>query len=191
MFEVLEECPCDKLDIRESYWISFYTERQQCYNIQPGGRVILVQYVTPEGHKRAGEKNRERMLGTSLSKETRDKMSESRKGKRVHRNNDRLTDKQAATAKSMFIEGKTSKEIMDALNIPYKPINAILSNNAYSTVHVDGWDAFWDRNRNEVERHKALVAQIKPLWLDGNDIATIAETLDLPPHTVKYYVKKI
>ena len=53
------------------------------------------------------------MLGSKLSDETRLKMSETRKGKRVYRANDTLTDGQAILVKQMFIEGKTSKEIQN------------------------------------------------------------------------------
>lgn len=150
----------------------------------------MVQYVTPEGHKRAGEKNRDRMLGTTLSQATKAKMSESRKGKRIYRNRDRLTDQQAIAIKTMFVQGRTSREIMDQLSLPYKPINAILSNNAYSTVHVSGWDEFLYRHQQEVRQRKALNAQIGALWADGFDVASIAARLNLPQYIVQYHTKK-
>ena len=36
-FEILEECPKDKLSEREKYWIDFYETNTYGYNIKSGG----------------------------------------------------------------------------------------------------------------------------------------------------------
>lgn len=39
-FEIIEECPIEKLDEREIYWISYYDSYHNGYNSTPGGRVV-------------------------------------------------------------------------------------------------------------------------------------------------------
>lgn len=68
------------------------------------------------------------MIGKKLSKETRQKMSQSRKGKHPNRKNDYLTLWQAKLVKESLVQGKTTRQICDEINVPYKGVNSILSN---------------------------------------------------------------
>lgn len=47
-FEIIEECPIEKLDEREIYWISYYDSYHNGYNRTPGGKA-----VRGEDHPRA------------------------------------------------------------------------------------------------------------------------------------------
>lgn len=144
IFEIIEVLPIDEIDGREKYWIKYYREQLEgCYSIQDGGQPEnLGVYVSAESRKLTGALNRQRLLGSKLPEEVKQKMSNTRKEKRIYRHNDVLTDEQAIWIKNLFVEGKTSREIREITKIPYKPINAILSNNSYSTLFVEGWDEF-------------------------------------------------
>ena len=140
-FSVLE-VSVDNLDELEKKWIAYQRSNGKCYNIQDGGKVTLVNYVTKEGHKITGAKNREHMLGKRLSEDTKRKMSESRKGKTIKKKTDKLTPDDAHRIKTMLVEGYSTGEICDVLDIPYRLVNNILSNDAWKNVYVDGWDDF-------------------------------------------------
>ena len=142
-FEVIEVLSREKIDNREKYWIKKYKDIGMCYSIQDGGQPkYLNQYISSEIRKRTGEKNRQRMLGSKLSEETKKKMSASRKGKRICRKTDVLNEELARKIKERLVKGITPKEIMEELEVPYKNINNILSSNSWSCVIVEGWDDF-------------------------------------------------
>ena len=142
-FSIVEVLKIQEIDEKERYWISFYKEQNKCYSIQDGGQPTrLNDFVTKEGRKLVGEKNRQRLLGTKLSEETKIKMSNSRKGKFVKKKTQKITLEQAKEVKERLIQGYTPKEIMEDLGIEYKPINGIISANTWSHVFVEGWDDF-------------------------------------------------
>ena len=142
LFRVLEVCT-DDFDSREQYYIAKARETGLCFNIQDGGHENnLVRFCPDEARKRVGELNRQRMTGTKLSDETKAKMSSVRTGRIVRRKTDVITPEVAFEIKSMFIAGYSSRDIMAALNIPYKPVNMILSADTWSSIKVDGWDEF-------------------------------------------------
>lgn len=202
-FEVIEEVEdISALDDREIYWIRYYRENSDCYNIQDGGQPkCLHQYISQESRKHVGELNRQRMIGTKLSEETKHKMSESRKGKRVYRHNDLVTDSQIKQIKQMLICGYSTYEIRNALNVPYKAINGILSSNNYASVKVDGWDEF----RKNRKKHKGKpigkthalrhnqktdeeIVKIKQLYNKYQNISKVARELKIGRETVKKYI---
>lgn len=166
IFEVVETIPEDFLDEREKYWIKFYRQFNLCYSIQDGGQPKrLCDYVTPEQRKLVGEKNRQRMIGSKLPEEVKRKMSETRKGKHVQTKNTVLTPEKAKAVKEMLIEGKTPKEIMQILDIPYKPINAILSANTWAFVEVEGWEEF-QKNRPRGKGRPAVGRKFNDISLE-------------------------
>lgn len=111
-FEIIEILSKEEIDEREKYWIAYHRETTGCYSIQDGGQPEnLGNYVSAESRKRTGELNRQRLLGSKLSDSTKKKMSDSRKGKRIYRTNDKLTDEQAILIKTLFVEGKKSRDI--------------------------------------------------------------------------------
>ena len=193
IFEVIEILPVEQIDDREKYWIDWQRKQKEgCYSIQDGGQPEnLNDYISPEIRKRQGELNRNRMLGSKLSDETRLKMSETRKGKRVYRTNDTLTDGQAILVKQMFIEGKTSKEIQNELKLPYKTLNNILSNNAYSTVYVEGWEKFLNKHNQEKHDRKIRGKMIEQELLQGASVKELSEKYGLNRKTIEYYQKKL
>lgn len=191
-FSVIEITDIESINNREKYWIEYYKTIGHCYNIQDGGQPErLCDYISTEARKRVGQKNRERLIGSKFSEETKKKMSESRKGKRVYRKNDSLTDAQARSIKQMLIEGISTAEIQKRLGIPYKSINMIISNDAYSTVLVDGWKDYKAKHLQEkIERNKRA-EQICELLKQGINYKEVAKQLNLVPQTVRYYDKKI
>ena len=162
LFEVIEILDKKDLDEREKYWISYYREKDECYCLQDGGiSCDFNKFISPESRKKVGEKNRQRMLGTHLSEETKIKMSNSRKGKHYPKKTNVLDEEKARIVKERLIQGYTPKEIMMELNIPYKPINGIISNNTWAHVQVEGWKDF-QRNRPKGKGISSVGRKSKP-----------------------------
>lgn len=161
-FSVVEILPKEKIDEREVYWIKFYRVLGKCYSIQDGGQPKrLVDFVSKESRRLVGEKNRQRLLGSHLSEETKEKMSLSRKGKFVQKKTLKITPEQARAIKEKLISGFTPKEIMEELNIDYKPINGIISSNTWAHVKVAGWDEF-QKNRKRGKGMASVNRKSKP-----------------------------
>ncbi len=136
----------------EIQYISQYRDNNLSYNILDGGDGFNGCVISEETRKIIGEKNRQRLLGTKLSEETKQKMSKTRKGKYTFRPSDTLNEELAYKIKTMLVSGITATEISKKLEIDYKLINNIVSNNTWSLVKVDGWDEF----RNNRPTYKRL-----------------------------------
>lgn len=193
VFEIVEVLPLEEIDDREKYWIDWQRKQKEgCYSIQDGGQPEnLNDYISPEIRKRQGELNRKRMLGSKLSDETKAKMSKTRKGKRVYRSNDTLTDEQAILVKQLFIKGKTSKEIQEETKLPYRTLNNILSNNAYSTVYVEGWNEFLAKHNQEKQDRKNRGKMIEQDLLEGASVKELSKKYGLNRKSIEYYQKKL
>lgn len=201
-FEIVEGLEdSSMLNDREIYWIKYYRENGNCYNMQDGGQPkCLHQYISLESRKHVGELNRQRILGTKLSDETKHKMSESHKGKRVYRRNDLLRDNQVKQIKQMLIDGYSTYEIRTQLNIPYKAINGILSSNTYSSVKVDGWDEFRQNRKNGKGQFignnhapkanqltKDMIDKIKKTYAEVRSVSETARRLNVSRSSVYKY----
>lgn len=163
-FSVIEVIREFELNEREIYWIDYYRKMGLCYSIQDGGQDILNlnRNITPEQRKIIGEKNRQRLLGTHLSEETKRKMSKTRTGMFVKTKTQILNPELARKVKEMLIAGRTPKEIMNDLNIPYKPINGIISTDTWKHVKVDGWEDF-QANRPKGKGNPSVRRKSKPI----------------------------
>ena len=134
-FSILEVCENkDDLDNLEIKYINKYDTIKNGYNIQTGGNVILCNYISPESRKRVGELNRKRMLGTKLSKKTREKMSLSRCGEK--NGFAKLTRQQVIEIRQMIKEGYRPKEIYQKYNITYGNFKMIRANKTWKDVQI-------------------------------------------------------
>lgn len=150
VIEIVEDI--NLMNALEIQYISKYRDNNLSYNVLDGGSG-LSGYIIPERiRKIIGEKNRQRMRGTKLSEKTKQKMSESKKGKHTVSVSDVLNEELACQIKKLLISGCTASEVSKKMNIDYKLINNIISNNTWSTVKVDGWDEF----RNNRATYKRL-----------------------------------
>lgn len=161
-FAVIEVLELEAIDDREKYWIGFYKNLNKCYSMQEGGQPTrLVDFVTDEGRKLVGEKNRQRLLGSKASEETKMKMSKSRKGKFIEKKSNKITPEQAKQIKERLILGYAPKEIMEELDVEYKPINGIISSNTWNHVFVEGWEDF-QKNRKKGKGISSVGRKCKP-----------------------------
>ena len=78
-FVILERCPVELLDDRESFWVDYYqsTNPEYGYNINGGGRKNYS--ITDATRKKYSDSH----IGNKPSKSTRNKMSNARKGKKI------------------------------------------------------------------------------------------------------------
>lgn len=158
----------DLLNDLEIEYIDLYKEKQQCYNIIDGGGGRRGVPLTEEHKRKIGETNRQRMLGKKASEETKLKMSLSRKGRILKHNGIVLNEELAYIIKTKLINGKTPSGIAKELNIAYKHVNNILSNNSWSTVHVDGWDEFIANRKTYTRLTKKDHEEIYRLHIEEN-----------------------
>ena len=140
------------LDELEIKYIDYYKKNNLSYNMLLGGGGRRGFRMSENTKKLIAEKNRQHMLGTKHSEETKKKMSEARTGKRVNKNTDILNEDIVKNIKLLLIGGKSASEISKELEIDYKLINNLISNNTWKTVVVDGWDEY----RNSRKTYKRL-----------------------------------
>ena len=118
-------------------------------------------------------------------------MSQSRKGKHPNRKNDYLTLLQAKLVKESLVQGKTTRQICGELNVPYKGVNSILSNNNYSSVAVEGWEE-WYKNHYENRKKRLTKEQIFSLvekFKTGATVEELSEEFNLTKNSVKKHIK--
>ena len=121
------------------------------------------------------------------SQETKEKMSKIRKGKYVYRSSDILNEEVAFHIKQMLVNGYTASEISKELDVDYKLINNIISNNTWSTVYVEGWDEFRNNRKTYSRITKEDHLEIYKLHID--DGLSKYELADMYGKTVKMIEK--
>ena len=192
LFDIVEIVDDDDsaIDNLEIKYITQARENGKCYNIQDGGQpTLLHKYRNKESYRRVGEINRERMLGTKLSLETREKMSKSRSGRWIHRRNDTLTEDQIKEAKRMLISGLKPSVIADKINVDKTSISRLLASNTYKTIYVDGWDEFQaNRKKKNHIISDSDKQKIKEMYSSGCSINDICKYFGYTYSTVKKYI---
>lgn len=148
VLEVVEDLSLlDELEIK---YIDYYKQSNLSYNMLLGGGGRRGFKMSENTKKLIAEKNRQHMLGTKHSKETKKKMSETRTGKHINRSTDILNESIVRNIKLLLISGKSASEVSKELEVDYKLINNLISNNTWKTVVVDGWDEY--RNNRKTYR---------------------------------------
>lgn len=131
-----------KLNDLEIAYIANYKSIDKSYNMALGGVGKRGVPMSEKSKQIVGQKNREHMLGSKLSQETRDKMSRTRTGMTVNKKTDRLNKNSVKIIKQMLINGLSATEVSKKLDIDYSLINNMISNNTWKNVIVNGWDEF-------------------------------------------------
>ena len=137
----------DEIYDKEKYYIQQYKQNgYTLYNMTDGGEGFF--NLSKECRKIVGEKNRQRMLGTKLSDETKRRMSESRKGRT-------LSDKQ----KQALIEYNKNKVVSDETKAKLAK-------------------CFEGENSNFAKFTNEDIVNIKQMLIDNVDINIIATTFN-------------
>lgn len=145
VFIVVDDIDSDsvnELNCLEEKYVGCCKRMGYSYNILDGGGGRPGAHLTDEHKRKIGEKNKINMTGRKASEETKKKMSEARKGRTVTRYNDTVTIEQAKQIKHMLIDGVKPSNVAKIVGVKYKSVNAIMSNNAWKNVAVDGWDEY-------------------------------------------------
>lgn len=192
VFKVIEVLPKELLNEREKYWIEYHRNTTGCYCIQDGGQPEnLNDYISPDIRKRTGELNRQRMLGGTLSEETKQKMCDTRRGAFIHHKNG-LTEEQARAIKEMLVAGYSTKEIVETTAVDYKKINGILSNNSYRMVEVAGWDEFYfnrPRGKRKSKYSEEQIQQFIDSYHELKNYRKVADKYKVSLSTIQYYIR--
>ena len=105
----------------------------------------------------------------------------------MYRQTDILDAELAFNIKQMLINGYTASDISKELSVDYKLINNIISNNTWSTVHVDGWDEFRNNRKTYSRLTKEDHFKIYKLHIENG--MTKYELADMYGKTVKMIEK--
>lgn len=154
----------DNLDELEEKYIKIYRDMNHCYNILDGGSGLRGLTFSDEHKRKIGEKNRINMTGRKHTDETKRKMSEARKGKHANRSDYRVTIDEVKRIKTLLVSGVKPSDVARNLNVDYKAVNAILSNNCWKDVQVDGWDDFRNNRKTWTRLSKEDHVEIYRLY---------------------------
>lgn len=180
------------LDELEIKYISIMREMNHCYNILDGGNTSKRGLHLTEEHKRAiGEKNRINMLGRKHSEETKKKMSKAHKGKHQNRTDYRMNAEQVVAAKQLLISGMTASDVAKQIGVDYKAINALIANNTWSDIIVDGWDDFLANRKTYHRLTKKDHEEIYRKHIEeGLDKYQLASMYDRTPNMIYQILRK-
>jgi group I intron endonuclease len=182
------------LDELEIKYISEYKDKLLSYNMLGGGGGRRGYAMSDKTKQLIGEKNRAHMTGRKLSEETKRKISEANKAnimKNINRSTTKLNDDIAREIKQMLVDGISTNKISKQLNVEYRHINNILSNNTWKHVHVDGWDEYRaarpKKKRKSPKEHK----QIYDEYVTGKyTIQELGERYDLSSAMISKIINK-
>lgn len=188
---VNKDSPSDYIDELEIKYINIMRKTNHCYNIIEGGNTSRRGVSLSDEHKKAiGAKNKNNMLGKKHSEETKRKMSESRKGKIRNRKDYRITIEQVIKAKELLIQGLKPSLVAKQLNVPYSSINALISNNCWYMIEVDGWDDFLKKRKTYKRLTKQDHEVIYKQYINGESVEQLAEQYGKTKDAIKYIIKK-
>lgn len=175
----------DMLNDIEIKHIKYFRETGGCYNMQDGGQDYFGYERTDEIKRKIGEKNRIHMTGRKASDETKAKMSEAHKGNRYNETNYKINESIAKDIKLKLINGIKPSLIAKELNISYKIVNAILSNDAWYMVEVEGWYEYLKSRKKSKRFTIEQCIELYELYNTGNYThKQLSEMYDKHPQSI-------
>lgn len=151
VIECVETLSSDVINRLEEKYIACCKRMKYNYNIIDGGGGRPGVNLSIEHKQKIGEKNKIAMLGKKHSDETKQKMSNAHKGKHVNRSDYTVSPEQIYRIKTLLINGMKPSDVAKTVNVQYKSVNAIMSNNCWANIIVEGWDE-WRANRKTWKR---------------------------------------
>ena len=181
----------DNIDDLERFYISQYNF-DNLYNIQYGGQdhIMLGTHMSDETKAKIGEANRKNMLGKKHSEDTKHNMSLARNGV-TQWGRCLLSYEQAKEIKELLMNGLTPKQVSDNLNIKYKIVNGIYSNDTYKSVYVEGWNEFYTSHRKPKSFGSAEIELIQRLYKENNNISEIQRKTGFSRQAIRKYINQI
>lgn len=181
----------DDLDNLEIKYINIYRGLNHCYNMIDGGGGRSGLPLSEKHKRKIGEKNKINMTGRKHSEETKNKMSNSKKGKIVNVDKLTISFEQAADIKKKLVSGVKASKIAKDMNVPYKTVNNIMANNAYENVYVEGWDEFYNNRQTYHRLTKEDHAEIYRLHIEeGKTKQELAELYNRTDKMIAKIFKK-
>ena len=113
-------------------------------------------------------------------------MSTTRSGKpyTIYRSTTKLNDELAYEIKRLLISGIKPSDVAKTLNIEYRHINNMISNNTWKHIKVDGWEEYM----NNRKRYKRLTDQdamiIRDAYAKGASFKELGEIYGKTPQSI-------
>ena len=120
----------DDINALEKFYIRKYQEQDLCYNIHQGGENGWpgIQ-ITNKAKSEIGQKNKQHMTGVKMSEETKKKMSESQKNKKLN------TPETVKEIRRLYNEEhKSTGQIAELLNIKKGTVCSIVSYKTWKNI---------------------------------------------------------
>lgn len=175
----------------EIKYIAKYKSKNICYNILNGGGGRRGGKMPDHAKMLIGQKNKIHMTGRKASEETKRKMSETRTNKYVKRKTDVLDIETARKIKELLIKGQKPSYIAKILDIDYKLVNGILSNNTWRHVYVEGWDEWQSSRKRSYRLSEKEQRKIYDMYLEeGKSIKYLSDLYDKHVNTIHKIIQK-
>lgn len=176
VIEVITYDWSDKINLREEYWVNYYMSQNRAYNIFPGGSNWASVKI----------KNHFNSLGRKASTETREKLSDQQKSKRVNLLDDK-TKQLIINIKKDFMSGMNASEISRKYNVSRKNVSNILVKNTYPSITVDGWEEFQSNRKKQLT--DADAEDIRKLYIEGYKVKDLAKQYECTEQNIRDIVK--
>lgn len=190
VFEVIESVDdVNRLDELEIFYIE---KNHSSYNILQGGGGRRGTPMCEHAKEIIGAKNREHMTGRKHSEETKNKMSESRRGQWYtrHGKTNVIAETEAEQIKKLLIGGKSVSAIAKDMSLPRGAVANILSNDTWDNVVVDGWYEFLTQREKSKRLHKDEVQDILSQYQQGKSISQLAVQYSRPEKAIKSLIMR-
>lgn len=174
----------EDIDELERTFIKRHRDIGSVYNIQNGGQDATMkgQRMSEETKRLIGIKNKQNMIGRKASDETKRKMSETRLRLNRAFNGTEEDYNKIYNIKAMLIGGYSLREVSTILDVEYRFVNNIFSNNAYKNVIVEGWNELQAGRKPKYDNriYKKIrslpdkkILEIKELYSKGVNLNTL------------------
>lgn len=175
---IIEVNSVDDLDKFEIEEIAKARLTGHCCNIADGGGGAPGVPLSQERRKELGELNRRLNTGKKASDETRQRMSEARKGKKRPEGmgakmiatrhekllkgekleTTKLQPDQVVDIKKQLMNNVSWNDLAKQYNVSKSNINAIRSNRSWKFIVVDGWDEYCEANKTNTRARQSRSA---------------------------------
>lgn len=168
------------LDEMEIKYIDKFKSQKSSYNMLLGGGGRRGFAMSEHAKHMVGMKNREHMLGTKHLQSTKEKMSETRRGKDYtrYRITNALNDDIVFEIKTRLVNGEKPSSIAKDMNIDYRHINNLISNNIWNNIVVDGWDDYYNNRKRSTRLSQEEQFELYTKYINGVDKDTLCVMYD-------------
>ena len=185
IFEVVEILyDVDEIDAAERRYIA---ESENSYNILPGGENVFINPDREHHTRRKLSKGTRKTTNKNITpKEVTAKMSETRSGQpyTIYRSTTKLNDELVYNIKKLLISGMKPSDVAKEVDVEYRHINNMISNNTWKHIKVDGWDEYMNNRRKTKRLTDQDAITIRDAYANGASFEELGEMYGKTPQSI-------